>query len=304
MPSDSPTRHIVGAGGLELALYHLGGAGDPVILAHANGFTGRCWAPMAEMLVPHFDVWALDMRGHGRSERDPSGEYRDWDDFALDVLAAVDQLGAGDPADASAPTRAGARPWRAVGHSLGGNAVLRAESLRPGTFVALACYEPAVLPPTPSGDDGAPDGSHRLAEGARRRRETFPSRAEARENFRAKGPFARFHPDALDAYLESGFVEEPDGSVRLACRREDEATIYRGALHNRTWDSLPGIGAPVTVLGGGSPTDPVARIAPLVAGRLPRGTYLAMPDLDHFGPMTAPAEVGRAVAGAFGVPPT
>ena len=51
--------------------------------------------------------------------------------------------------------------------------------------------------------------------------------------------------------MEFGFVAGPDGSVTLACRREDEAAVFEAAPGNRVWDRLPEVRPPVAILAGG-----------------------------------------------------
>jgi pimeloyl-ACP methyl ester carboxylesterase len=273
------TRRVVGSGGVELAVHHLGGDGPPLMAVHATGFHGRCWWPLASVLVPHFSVWAIDLRGHGASDKDPSGTY-DWSRFAADLLAAVDAIGGSG--------------WTAIGHSLGGGVIMLAESARPGTFTAAACYEPVVMPPA-----GVPTRGNPLADLARRRRASFASRAAALKNYRSKPPFAHFDPVTLQMYVEYGLVDAPDGRVTLACRREDEAATFEEALKAPVWNSLPAVAPPVTVMAGAVGEDPLGRIASEVAERLPQGRIQRFEHLDHFGPMTAPAEVGRAMAEAL-----
>lgn len=336
------TIRFAGDGGIELAVHHLGGDGPPVMLAHATGFHGRCWTPLARHLSERYSVWALDQRGHGESERPPGGRFDDWGVFAADLLAAVDAVdtargaGAVDTATAGPPEPAGVAPvgavtntgpgggrWRAGGHSLGGAVSLLAEARRPGTFRAIACYEPVVIPPDdgtdppavgppavgpravgpPAAEDpsGRPAdrGPNPLATLARKRRPTFASRQAAYDNYRSKPPFAAFDAEALRCYVEFGLVDQPDGTVALACRREDEAAVFEGAMDNPAWAELPAVRVPVAVMAGGDGSDPVARAAPLVARRLPRAGLITFSDLDHFGPMTDPARVGEAMARAF-----
>jgi pimeloyl-ACP methyl ester carboxylesterase len=291
-------RWVEGAGGVKLAVHHLGGDGPPLLAVHATGFHGRCWWPLAAELTPSFSVWALDQRGHGESDKDPTGTY-DWELFAADLLAVVDALGGAGGAAPSPPGGAG-RPrseetWFAAGHSLGGAAILLAEAARPGTFSAAACYEPVVMPP-----DGMPiRRPNPLAELARKRRPSFPSREAALQNYRSKPPFNRFHPEALEMYVAGGFVDLPDGSVTLACTREDEAATFDAAWHAPVWQRLADVPAKVTVLAGAAGEDPLAHIAGEVADRLPAGTLRRFEHLDHFGPLTAPAEVGSAMASAL-----
>ncbi len=193
---------VRGAEGVEIATYQLGGDGPPVVLMHATGFHGQCWIPLARELTAYFTVWAVDQRGHGASGKAPGGNYHDWGLFVDDLFAVLDALSPG--------------PWRGIGHSLGGAVLLMAEARRPGTFMNLCCYEPVVFPPTSGSPDGF-GGRIPMAELARKRRANFPSRQAAYENYASKPPLNRLHPDALDAYVTFGFVDDPQGGVTLAC---------------------------------------------------------------------------------------
>lgn len=286
----SEALRVTGSGGVDLAVHHLGGDGPPVMLVHATGFHGLCWDPLAAALTPQFEVWAIDQRGHGASGKSPDGRYDDWDAFAADLLAAVDAIGGSG--------------WRAAGWSLGGGVSLLAEARRPGTFSAICCYEPVVVPPGMFAETGSPTQSgNSLAVLARKRRPVFPNRLAALENYRSKPPFSHFTDEALRCYVEYGFVDLPDGTVTLACAREDEAAVFEGAPASPTWSVLPQVRPPVAVLAGSDMDDPVGRIAGDVARRLPRGGLRRFPHLDHFGPMTAPGEVGSVMARALGTAP-
>ncbi len=283
----------------KLAVHHLGGDGPPLMLAHATGFHGRCWVPVAEELTDRFSVWALDQAGHGSSERPADGRF-EWELLAADLLEVIDALGGG--------------AWRIGGHSLGGGVALLAEATRPGTFESICCYEPVVVPPWARDADGSPqkttgDGqadrsaqtrtSVSLATLARKRRATFDSRAAALDNYRSKPPFAEFSPSCLELYVEYGFVDNPDGSVSLACRPDDEAAVFDMAPASPTWRLLGELEAPVTVFAGKKGDDPVGSWAETIASRIPRGRFRSFDYLDHFGPMTSPGEVGRAFAESF-----
>jgi pimeloyl-ACP methyl ester carboxylesterase len=176
-----------------------------------------------------------------------------------------------------------------------------AEARRPGTFTRLCCYEPVVMPPAAMGADDEGDSGEKvgLAVLARKRRPTFSSKAAALENYAAKPPFNRFRPDALAAYVEFGFVDDGEGGATLACIREDEASVFDGALSAPAWAMLPAVDAPVTVLGGSDASDPVGRVVDVIAERLPAGRATRFERLGHFGPFEDPAAVGSAMAAAF-----
>jgi pimeloyl-ACP methyl ester carboxylesterase len=266
-----------------LATYCFGGDGPPVMLLHATGFHGRGWLPLAPALTERFTVWSVDQRGHGASGKAPDGRYDDWSVFVDDLFPVLDAIGG--------------EGWSAFGHSLGGGVLLLAEQRRPGTFRALCLYEPVVIPAQSAGTGF--DGSITMGDLARKRRRRFDSFEAARANFAAKPPMNTFAPDALDAYVNYGFLPDPEGGVSLACTPDDEASVYDGAATSGAWDHLDWVRAPTMVLGGGLRQDPVNLVVEEVARRLPRGGARRFPDLSHFGPFEAPLVVGRVAADAL-----
>jgi hypothetical protein len=134
---------------------------------------------------------------------------------------------------------------------------------------------------------------------ARKRRQSFPSRQEARNNFAAKPPMNKFDGAALDAYVTYGFVDDAAGGVILACTGDDEASVYEGAPGSHAWERLADVRPPVTVLGGFDPRDPVSRFIEDVARQVQRGAARRLEGLTHFGPFEDPPGVGRVAAAAF-----
>lgn len=267
--------------GVPVAFEVMDGAGPPVLFAHATGFHRRVWVPLAEHLLDAFTPVLFDERGHG--DTPPSPEGQSWQGFATDALAVVDDLGLD-------------RPF-GVGHSAGGAALLLAELARPGTFAALWLFEP-IVPPAASGL--APTGGNPLAAGARRRREVFPSRAAAFDNYAAKPPFSALDAAALRAYVEHGFEDLPDGSVRLKCRGEVEAATYEMAVEHGAAARLHEIACPVT-LASGARTDTPFGPAYLerVATTMRQARLEPFEDLGHFGPLQDPARVAASIRRAL-----
>jgi pimeloyl-ACP methyl ester carboxylesterase len=87
-----------------------------------------------------------------------------------------------------------------------------------------------------------------LASGARKRRQVFASRAEARETWAGREVFAAWDPRALDLYAEFGLAPCAEGGVELACPGEIEATIFDQARSFDVWDLLPRVGVPSLIL--------------------------------------------------------
>src|SRR4051812_4341189 len=171
--------------GFDVVSFDLGGNGPPILMAHATGFHGQVWRPMASALSDGFHCYSFDERGHGDSTR-PAGHSYDWTGFADDALTVVDGLGLD-------------RPF-GVGHSAGAAALLMAEAFRPGTFRGFYLWEPVVMP----FDRSLGPQENPLSEGALRRREVFPSKDAAFDNFASKPPFSILHPEALRAYVDHG----------------------------------------------------------------------------------------------------
>lgn len=275
MVPSPPVRRVPSTDGVTLALHDLGGDGPPLLMCHPTGFLGMTWSPMAHELAGVVHCWAPDFRGHGHSTSPASGDFS-WRGMRDDVLAVVDALGL-----------AGVR---AVGHSMGGAALLMAEQRRPGTFAGMWLYEPVVFPPVEGGGHQNP-----MAGAARRRRPRFADREAAYANFASKPPLDALAPAALRAYVDHGLREAPGGDgVELACTPETEARVFERGLSHDTFAQLGEVACPVTVAAGGDAAGP-AQMASVVAAALPRGVLERHPTLSHFGPMEDPAAMAEAV---------
>ncbi len=280
---------------LTLGVHDLGGLGQPVLAAHATGFNGMVWGPIAERLE-HFHVVAPDFRGHGASTVPPNRAFA-WERYADDVLATLSHLGWRADSDATiAPRPIG------IGHSMGGAALLLAELRAPGTFAGLWLYEPITFPPELRGPMGEVDNP--LSTGARRRRPGFSSRAEAVATYGSKPPMDAFDPAALEAYVEGGFADAPDGTVALSCRPEDEAAVYEQAVSCDAFERAAAVTCPVAVVRGKLAGPGPAAIAPMLAEQLPDARLIEHDELGHFGPMERPgllaAEISRFAASLGG----
>ncbi len=275
------TVRIPSSDGVVLSVHDLGGRGPEIVMAHATGFHGRVWEPLAAALTG-FHCWGIDLRAHGDSLL-TDGARLEWEAFADDILAVVDALELD-------------RPF-GVGHSKGGAALVLAEERRPGTFEALWLYEPVIMPPAMITDAASTENP--LSEGARRRRPTFASRDEAFENFAGKQPFSALDPGALRAYVDHGFSDQPDGSVTLKCRPEHEARVYAMGSTHRASLGLAEVLCPVTVAVGHSSTFGPTTFADAIVAGLPQGHRQDFGDLGHFGPMEDPPSVARGIRQAF-----
>ncbi|MEW9515869.1 alpha/beta fold hydrolase [Streptomyces tubercidicus] len=99
----------VTADGVELAVRDYGGAGPAVLLLHGAGRTLEDWERVAPLLAEGHRVWAMDLRGHGRSG-DGAVPWT-FEAAADDVTAVLTACGAPDAV--------------VVGHSMGGMVAAR-----------------------------------------------------------------------------------------------------------------------------------------------------------------------------------
>ena len=289
VPEPEPVRHAIpnpvrSTDGIDLAVHDLGGRGPALLVSHATGFHGRCYLPMTDALAERFHSVAFDYRGHGDSPHpDRDVEWLRYGDDAVAMASAMRDVFGG--------------PIVAFGHSMGGACLLMAAHRDPTLFSKLVVFEPIVFPPSGIRDPG--DESPLVA-GARRRRSSFPSFEAAIANYAAKPPLRSFTPAALEAYVRYGFRSGDDGQVHLKCLPETEAQTFEGGGLHGTWADLHEISTPVLVIAGRVEPMQPSHIAAGVAEQLPNGTYLELPELDHFAPMTHPDEMAALVAEHLG----
>jgi pimeloyl-ACP methyl ester carboxylesterase len=224
---------------IEIALLDWGGEGPLALLHHATGFCAGVWAPVAERLSAHYRVIAMDARGHGESSKPEGADCYHWEFFGQDVLGLAEVLAAEHP---------DGRVALGIGHSIGGSSILMASAERPDLFERTVLVDPVILAPNRGQVASAPDSpGNRLAEGARNRRQIWPSREAAREKWLEKELFAGWDPDALDRYLAEGLADRPDGQVELRCRSEIEAAIFEATGSFDLWSSADRVQTPTLI---------------------------------------------------------
>jgi pimeloyl-ACP methyl ester carboxylesterase len=272
--------------GVSVAVHELAGReGQPIVLfGHATGFHGHAYLPIAKHLAPAFHSWGMDYRGHGDTSRPPAWTVT-WDGFGDDAVAAAEVLAA---------SPGGAGGIVGFGHSMGATGLLMAAARRPELFRLLVVFEPIVFPTDRAQD---PERPNTLRDGARKRRAVFDSFEAAIANFASKPPMAAFDPDALDAYVRHGFTQQGD-HVRLKCDPDTEADTFDNGGKHTTWDSLAGIRTRVIVVAGRPEEERPSSVAAQIADELPDGRFVGIESMDHFGPMTHPAEIAGLIADA------
>jgi pimeloyl-ACP methyl ester carboxylesterase len=238
----SARRLRVAIEGGEIALLRFGRAGAPPLLfAHANGFCASAYRRMFEAAGEAFDIFAVDLRGHGGTRLPAAIEgHRSMAIFGEDVRRTKTAL---------APF-AGDAPWTLAGHSLGGVAALKAAA-GDNAVAAVKLIEPVAMPRgwnTLAASPLWPLIAPRipLVQAASRRRARWPDRMTAHQSYARKPFFAGWADGVLADYLEDGLTPDGDG-VRLSCAPGWEAANF-AAQANDLWGALARTCAPVSVL--------------------------------------------------------
>ena len=81
----------IARGDVHLAIYRFGGSGEGVLLLHGLAGYGGEWSKLANVLTSAYEVFALDLRGHARSERRPPEVSPQA--FCSDVVAVIEAMG-------------------------------------------------------------------------------------------------------------------------------------------------------------------------------------------------------------------
>ena len=249
-----------------------------VLFSHANGFHGRSFDPVVATLTEDYECVSFDLRGHGDSHVSPDWPLA-WQGYGDDALAIAKEL---------------SQPTIAVGHSMGGAALVMAALVEPKLFRALILYEPIIFPSAIREIASKNSSPSPLVEGARRRRKTFATRADAFANYASKPPMNEFDPRALHAFVDHGFRDVSD-HIELKCEPEHEARNFEmGAVHE-TWDQLKDLRVPTWVVSGAKHVGQPSGFASTIAEQIANSHFVEWQDLGHFGPMQQPERLAELI---------
>ena len=282
--SEQPGEHRLSVGEVTLAYFEWAGPGRTVLMVHATGFHARVWDAVARLL-PDYRVIAVDMRGHGRSDKPRTIET--WEAFATDLSAFVRALAL--------------EGVIGVGHSMGGHSVTIAAARVPQVFAGLLLVDP-VMPLRNEAPRASRAGA---AEFVRRRRDAWSGPEEMIDRFRGRSPYAMWRPEVLEDYARWGMLPAPSGDgYVLACPPDLEADTYAASDKGpRMVDEvIPRVRVPVRVLRARQPA-PGEEAAPFSTSPTPPelASLFAdaedhlLPEASHFIPMETPELVAEEV---------
>lgn len=254
-------------------------ARPPLLFLHATGFCASVYRQMLGHLGGAYDVYALDLRGHGRTAlpADPS-RLRSWRIYSDDVRAFLDR-----------EKRDG---WVLAGHSMGAATALMAATGREDV-ASLKLIEPVAMPRWFAAAAKSPlwrffSGQVPMVRLAQRRRNGWPDRDAVAASYLRKMIFQTWASGVVEDYLEDGLKEGPDGVV-LACDPQWEAATF-AAQANDFWAAARKAPAPIAVYAANHRSS----TAPSSARRAFRRLGAEVQEksgVTHLAPMEKPAEL-------------
>ncbi|MBW2272884.1 MAG: alpha/beta hydrolase [Deltaproteobacteria bacterium] len=262
--------HIPGSDGLELHLLRWSREGVPMLLIHGFGNEAHIWDDFAPAVAPHYEVLALDLRGHGDSDWDEQGRY-DYDHHLADLEAVIDALGFERVA--------------LVGHSLGGRVAIRYAGRHTDRMAGLVIV------------DSAPEldrrGTLRIQLDVQDQREpSFASLAEYENTLAHSYPAAT--PAAIRRMAENGLRRrDEDGryvlkmDISLRGRVGELTTAEEIVEHERQttellWRALEDVACPTLLVRGAASDILAADVADrMVEEVLSKGRLAVVPQAGH-----------------------
>ncbi|MFL2526034.1 MAG: alpha/beta fold hydrolase [Candidatus Azotimanducaceae bacterium] len=196
MDDSKPEEIYLSVNGIKICCFRWGDPdGRALLLVHATGFHARCWDEVVAHLPSDWNIVSVDMRGHGRSEK--QGPYG-WAQFGSDLNEVTSQLDI--------------KKAIGVGHSMGGYCVTEVAYLSPDVFSDLVLVDPVIRPPDAYDSQTAvPDGSvedHPIA----RRRSQFESWVEMYDRYEQRSPYSLWQRQVFEDYCRHGVIPAREGS--------------------------------------------------------------------------------------------
>ena len=258
-----------------------------LLFLHATGFHARCWDVIINQL-PEFSVYAIDQRGHGKSQKKAP---HTWIQYELDAYAITKALKLNRPIG--------------IGHSMGGFCLAGACARDNNLFSRLLLIDPVILPPEAYSEKRfsfSEASDHPVA----KRKNRFPTWTAFFERIKDKSSYKDWDTQTIQNYCKYGlepFIDS-DGSEawKLACPPEVEAGIYMGNSDHPLHGSLPKIYNPVRILRapGGAQKEGIMdfRTSPTwteLVNFLPNATEKICTENSHFIPMESPQLVSKEI---------
>ncbi len=255
--------------GLRLACLDYGGHGAPPILfIHGGAAHAHWWDFVGQELQGEPRSFSIDLRGHGDSDRAPSGDYS-IDAHVADLAAALGNWGYGKPVLAA--------------HSGGCFAALPYAVAHPQSVAGVAIVEPRVHWP--------PELLERAARRNERPHRRFATLDEACASYRYIFPPIGASPAVLAHVARHSFRQEPDGSWVNKTERMSMAGIF----HISIMEYAARLQCPALVIRGDQSVHLSAQDAAKLTALARAGPAVVIRNAQHNVMLDNPPEVAAAL---------
>lgn len=276
------------SGGVELALRTWEGDRAGFLCVHGLASNARMWDGVAEALAGlGHAVAAVDLRGHGRSDKPETGY-----DFATvcdDLVCVLGELRSGRLGSAAA--------WErpvVVGQSWGANVVLELAYREPGLLSGIACVDGGTI------DLGARFPTWEECAGA-----LAPPRFEGTTASRFEAAVRAWHPTWPESGIQgtlANFEVRGDGTVAPWLSFDHHMAILRSLYEHRPATRYPSVQAPVLLVPADNgdvswTSDKRAGVEAALAA-LPEGRARWFSPADHDIHAQFPDELAKVLQGA------
>jgi pimeloyl-ACP methyl ester carboxylesterase len=275
MSDAPPLHHYLAGDGLRLHTLEWESAQvAPLVLVHGFSGFGPTWDRVAPTLRRQRRLLAPELRGHGASEWDPTGQYRA-ERYVADLVAVVEYFGL-------------AR-FDLLGHSLGALIAVIFAARYPERVSRL------IL------DDASPRPTEFLVRQAHQAIEpplTFPSWSAAAAT--ARPEWAELPEEVIQHRLRHRLTARPDGTIGW---RHDVAGLFaarRAAIDplfaEGQWELLAGLHGPTLLIRGERSAVVRQEIAERMLATSPGMRLFVLPDAGHYGHREQPGAYAREVS--------
>lgn len=278
--ADAPTiqrRFAVSGGTLTGCQW---GEGDPeIVFMHGFGNTSQVWVDVVQPLPDDICCLAVDLRGHGDSDRSPTGYQLEM--FVADAIELIGQL---------------PQPVALVGHSLGGKVVLRAAARLPEQVTHVVVVD--------SGPELRLVGEAHLLGDVERVPHRYSSSAQYQAVVRQMYPLAS--DDQVQRTVLAELAPDPDGGFvrKLDPVFSEPRVVGKATRGNRTemWELLKLVAQPTLVARGAASAMLSLDVATrMVEDALPNGVLVTIPRAGHVIPFDNPERLAQVMSVFLGL---
>ena len=289
MSHNFPKDDYVTIKDLRLHYRDWGGQGNPILLLHGLASHSGIWDLTAPLLAAQQRVVALELRGHGASDK-PDHGY-DFDAVAEDVMQSWSALGL--------------HQLLLVGHSWGGNVALQCAVAYPNQVSGLVMVDGGFIEPS-----SIPGWTWPRAEVELAPPEFGQVTLKQVTDRIRKGNLAPYMNPEIESILASNFYQTPEGFAKPNLSRENHMKIVRALWDHKPSTLFPNVRCPALVLPARKPDANPSRgeIQAALVSRaetlLPNGRVIWMEDTIHDIPLQRPRELAQIILDFAQQPPT